>query len=50
VRELAGRMKGDRALEAKGLVQQVKGSVQKAVGAAMRSAAPDDDDDEESQP
>ncbi len=46
VRELAGRMKGDRALEAKGLVQQVKGSVQKAVGAAMRSAAPDDDDEE----
>ena len=45
VRELAGKMKGDRALEAKGLAQQVKGSVQKAVGAAIRSAKPDADDD-----
>ena len=45
VRELAGRMKGDRALEAKGLVQQVKGSVQKAVGAAIRSAAPAGDEE-----
>jgi uncharacterized protein YjbJ (UPF0337 family) len=43
VRELAGRMRGDRKLEAKGLAQQVKGSVQKAVGAAMRSATDDDD-------
>jgi uncharacterized protein YjbJ (UPF0337 family) len=37
VRELAGRMKGDRVLEAKGLAQQVKGSLQKAVGAAVRA-------------
>jgi uncharacterized protein YjbJ (UPF0337 family) len=47
VRELAGRMKGDRKLEAKGLAQQVKGSVQKAVGAAVRSATDKDDDDTE---
>ena len=46
VRELAGRMKGDRTLEAKGLAQQVKGSVQKAVGAAVRSATGNDDDTE----
>jgi uncharacterized protein YjbJ (UPF0337 family) len=44
VRELAGRLKGDRKLEAKGLAQQVKGSVQKAVGAAVRSATGDDDE------
>ena len=44
VRELAGRMKGDRALEAKGLVQQVKGSVQKAVGGVIRSVAGGDDE------
>ena len=47
VRELAGRMKGDRKLEVKGLAQQVKGSVQKAVGAAVRSATNDSEDDEE---
>ena len=46
VRELAGRMKGDRKLEAKGLAQQVKGSVQKAVGAAVCSATGKDDDTE----
>ena len=45
VRELAGRLKGDRKLEAKGLAQQVKGSVQKAVGAAVRSATTDGDDE-----
>lgn len=44
VRELAGRMKGDRSLEAKGLVQQAKGTVQKAVGAAMRSATDEGDE------
>jgi uncharacterized protein YjbJ (UPF0337 family) len=44
VRELAGRLKGDRKLEAKGLAQQVKGSVQKAVGAAVRAATTDDDE------
>jgi uncharacterized protein YjbJ (UPF0337 family) len=43
VRELAGRLKGDRKLETKGLAQQVKGSVQKAVGAAVRSATTDDE-------
>jgi uncharacterized protein YjbJ (UPF0337 family) len=36
VRQLAGRLKGDRKLEAKGLVQRVKGTVQKAAGAAAR--------------
>lgn len=44
VRELAGRMKGDRKLEVKGLAQQVKGSVQKAVGAAVRSVTGNDDE------
>jgi uncharacterized protein YjbJ (UPF0337 family) len=43
VRELAGRMKGDRKLEVRGLAQQAKGSVQKAVGAAVRSVTGDDD-------
>ena len=50
VRELAGRMKGDRALEAKGLVQQVKGSVQKAVGGVLRSVATDADESKRDQP
>jgi uncharacterized protein YjbJ (UPF0337 family) len=36
VRQLAGRLKGDRALEAKGLVQRAKGSVQDAAGRASR--------------
>ena len=45
VRELAGRMKGDRSLEAKGLVQQAKGTVQKAVGAAMRSVTDEEGDE-----
>ncbi|MEZ0236009.1 MAG: CsbD family protein [Actinomycetota bacterium] len=36
VRQLAGRLKGDRALEAKGLAQRAKGSVQDAAGAALR--------------
>jgi uncharacterized protein YjbJ (UPF0337 family) len=44
VRELAGRLKGDRRLEAKGLAQQVKGSVQKAVGAAVRAASTNEED------
>jgi uncharacterized protein YjbJ (UPF0337 family) len=42
VRELAGRMKGDRVLEAKGLAQQVKGSLQKVLGTAMRAVAGDE--------
>jgi uncharacterized protein YjbJ (UPF0337 family) len=36
VRQLAGRLKGDRALEAKGLSQRAKGSVQDAAGRASR--------------
>ena len=44
VRELAGRLKGDRKLEVKGLAQQVKGSVQKAVGVAVRSPTTGDDE------
>ena len=33
VRQLAGRLKGDRGLQAKGIAQRVKGSVQDAAGA-----------------
>ncbi len=36
VRQLAGRLKGDRALQAKGLAQRAKGSVQYAAGVASR--------------
>ena len=36
IRQLAGRLKGDRALEAKGLAQRAKGSVQDAAGRASR--------------
>lgn len=34
VRQLVGRLKGDRALQVKGIAQRVKGSVQDAAGAA----------------
>lgn len=37
VRQLAGRLKGDRALEAKGFIQRAKGSLQKGVGAVVRT-------------
>jgi uncharacterized protein YjbJ (UPF0337 family) len=39
VRQLAGRMKGDRVLEAKGLVQRAKGFVQKAAGSLTHQVA-----------
>jgi uncharacterized protein YjbJ (UPF0337 family) len=39
VRQLAGRMKGDRFLEAKGLAQRAKGSVQKVVASLTHKVA-----------
>jgi uncharacterized protein YjbJ (UPF0337 family) len=36
VRQLAGRLKGDRALQAKGVAQRAKGAVQDAAGSASR--------------
>jgi uncharacterized protein YjbJ (UPF0337 family) len=39
VRQLAGRLKGDRVLEAKGLAQRAKGFVQKAAGSLTHKVA-----------